>query len=64
MSEIICKGCNRRTITSLSMGPSEKEATECYIAREDGQIVKGCGYGRADALYKKLADEYLERYSN
>jgi hypothetical protein len=29
---------------------------------EDGQIVKGCGYERADALYKKLANEYLKKY--
>jgi len=60
MSEIICKGCNRRTITSLSIGPFEKEAIECYVALENGQIVKGCGYERADIFYKELADKYLK----
>jgi hypothetical protein len=61
MSEVICKGCNRRTITSLSMSPSEKEATECYVALKNGLIVKGCGYEHADTLYKELADKYLQK---
>ena len=57
MSEVICSGCNRRTITSLSMGSSEKNAAECYVAVEEGQIVKGCGYDRADVIYKKFAGQ-------
>jgi len=60
MSKLICKGCNRVTISSMSQGASELEATACFVAMEEGKIVKGCGYDKGDALSKELADKYLE----
>jgi hypothetical protein len=44
----------------MSQGASELEATACFVAMEEGKIVKGCGYDKGDALSKELADKYLE----
>ena len=61
MSQMICQGCGKQTVSCVSRGPSEKEATECFVAWDKGNIVKGCAYNKADELDRRLADEYLEK---
>jgi hypothetical protein len=48
----------------MSQGSSELEATTCFVAVEDGKLVKGCGYDNGDPLDKKLADEYLNLHKD
>lgn len=61
---MVCQGCGRRTVSCVSKGTSEKEATTCFVAVEAGKLVKGCGYAGGDELDRRLADEYLEQNKN
>jgi hypothetical protein len=40
MSEIICSGCGRQTISSMSIGVNEKNSVECFVAFEKDKTEK------------------------
>lgn len=67
LSEIICRGCNRRTITSMSRTLIDDNGADlCLVAwdTDNEKIVKGCGYHESDSLDKYLADQYIEEYGH
>lgn len=65
MSEIICRGCGRRTITSMSRTLiGDRGSDYCLIAWDPEKKIPviGCGYEKSDPEDKKLAIWYLRDY--
>jgi len=55
--EIQCRNCGRRTNTACAdwdFRDKDKKANKCYWAFENGEWVKGCGFGEAPLMLQKV----------
>ena len=65
MSEIICGGCGRKTITSMSRSLiGIRESDYCLVAWDPDKNIPviGCGYEKSDPEDQLLAIWYLRSY--
>ena len=61
---ITCSACKRMTARCVSRGPTDREATECYVALENGRAVKGCSYAYIpDNEHKEFIDNYIKDFN-